>query len=109
MAEREFLQFLEEAVQPEAVRDRRVDVDRLARDARPLRGMHRIERAHVVQAVGELDQDDPDIASHRQHHLAEVLGLRVFLALELDAVELRDTIDEVGHHRDRTCRRSRPS
>ena len=41
-----------------------------------LRRRHRVERAHVVQPVGELDQDDAHVARHRQQHLAEVLGLR---------------------------------
>ena len=34
-----------------------------------------VERPHVVRAVGELDQDDADVARHREDHLAEVLGL----------------------------------
>ena len=34
-----------------------------------------LQRAHVVQAVGELDQDDADVVDHGQEHLAEVLGL----------------------------------
>ena len=34
-----------------------------------------LDRAHVVQAVGELDEDDAQVARHRQQHLAEVLGL----------------------------------
>jgi hypothetical protein len=33
----------------------------------------------VVQAVGELDQDDPHIGGHRDHHLAVVLGLRLIV------------------------------
>ena len=59
-------------------------------------GAHRVERAHVVQPVGELDQDDAHVARHGQQHLAEVLGLRVFGRLELDAIELGDAVDQLG-------------
>ena len=57
---------------------------------------HRVQRAHVVQAVGELDQDDADVARHREQHLAEALGLRVLARVELDLVELGDAVDHVG-------------
>ena len=60
-------------------------------------GRHRVQRAHVVQAVGELDQDDADVLRHREQHLAEALGLRVLARRELDLVELRDAVDHVGH------------
>ena len=97
MRERELLQLVVERVEPQAVGDRRVDLHRLARDAAALRGRHRAEGAHVVQPVGELDQHDAHIARHREQHLAEVLGLRILGRLELDAVELRDAVDQLGH------------
>ena len=57
---------------------------------------HRIERAHIVQPVGELDQDDAHVLRHCQKHLAEVFRLRVFARLELDLIELGDAVDHVG-------------
>ena len=33
------------------------------------------ESAHVVQPVGQLDEDHPDILGHGDDHLADVLGL----------------------------------
>jgi hypothetical protein len=78
----------------EPVRERRVDVARLERDAVHLLGRQVLDRAHVVQAVGELDEDDAQIARHRQQHLAEVLGLRRFLAIEVEAGQLRHALDE---------------
>ena len=62
---------------------------------RRLLGLHRIERAHVVQPVGELDQHDAHVARHRQQHLAEVLGLRLLGRRKLQAVELRYAVDEL--------------
>ncbi len=42
-------------------------------------GRHVVERAHVVQPVGELDEQHPDVGGDGEQELAEVFGLR-FLA-----------------------------
>ena len=94
--ERQLLQLAVQIVEAEAVGDRRVDLEGLLVDAAALGRAHAIERAHVVHAVGELDQDHAQIARHRQQHLAEVLGLRLFLRAELDLVELGQAIDQLG-------------
>ena len=96
MLEREVLQLEVERVEAEPVGDRRVDVERLVRDPPAVRRRHRVERAHVVQPVGELDQDDADVLRHREQHLAEALGLRVLARVELDLVELGESVDHVG-------------
>ena len=65
------------------------------------------ERPHVVEAVGELDEDDADVLRHRQEHLPDVLGL---LLLERDGrvlAELRDAVDELRRPRRRTAPRCR--
>jgi hypothetical protein len=49
-----------------------------------------------VEAVGELDQDDPHVRGHRNHHLAVVLGLALVAALEGDLGQLRDAVDKAG-------------
>ena len=96
-AEAEILELGLDRVHAEPVRDRRVDVERLARNRAALRERHGAQRAHVVRAVGELDHDHADVAHHREQHLAEALGLRLLAALELDLVELADAVDELGH------------
>ncbi len=96
-AEAEVLELALDRMHAEAVRDRGVDLERLARDRAALGRRHRAERAHVVRAVGELDHDDADVAHHRQQHLAEALGLRLGAAAELDLVELADAVDEFRH------------
>ena len=93
MLERQVLQLEVKRIQAEAIRNRRVDVERLARNAATMRVRHRIERAHVVQTVGELDQDDAHIARHRQQHLSKALGLGFLARRELDLIELRDAVD----------------
>ena len=95
-AKPEILELELDRVQAEALGDRRVDLQRLARDAPPLDRRHDAERAHVVHAVGELDHDDADVAHHRQQHLAEALRLRLLAVLELDLIELADAVDELG-------------
>ena len=94
--EGEILELPLDRVDTEAVRDRRVDVERLARLLDLLLLRHRRDRAHVVQAVGELDQDDPDVRGHRDHHLAVVLGLGLVARLERQPGQLGDAVDESG-------------
>jgi hypothetical protein len=64
--------------------------------ARTTRRRHRLDRAHVVRAVGELHEDDAQVSRHREQHLAEAFRLRFLAALELDLVELGDGVDELG-------------
>ena len=78
------------------MRERREDVERLLGLLDLLLLGKRVEGAHVVEAIGELDQDDPDVRGHRDHHLPVVLGLLLVAALERDACELRDAVDELA-------------
>ena len=86
-----------EVVQPETLGDRRIDLERFARNGPAPRRLHRVDRAHVVRAVRELDEDHAQIAHHREDHLAERFRLRFLAALELDLVELGDAVDDLGH------------
>ena len=94
--EREILELPLERVDPEPVRERRVDLERLLRLLHLLLLAEVLDRAHVVEPVGELDQDDPDVLGHRHDHLPVVLGLRLLAARELDPRQLRDALDELG-------------
>ena len=105
VAQREILEIPLDLPDAQAMRDRRVDLDRLARDRLLLRRRQARQRAHVVQAVGQLDDDDADVLGHRHEHLAQVLDLRVFLRLVRDARQLGDAVDEAARSRRRTCRR----
>src|SRR5947209_7443168 len=59
----------------EAVRQRRVDLAGLERDAAPLLRVQVLESPPVVQPVGELDDDDAGVLRDRQQKLAVVLRL----------------------------------
>ncbi len=91
------MQLAVKLIEPEPVGDRGVNFQGFARDPLARLRPDRRERSHVVQPVGELDQDDAHVARHRQQHLAEILRLRVGLRLELDLVELGKTIHQLRH------------
>ena len=92
--EREVLQLPLDRVHAEPVGQRCVDLERLAGDPLLLVLPEEPQRAHVVQPVGELDDQDPDVLAHRDDHLADGLGLRGVAVLDL--VELGDAVDERG-------------
>ena len=94
--EGEVLELPLDRVDAEPVGDRGVDVERLPRLLDLLLLRHRADRAHVVQPVGELDQDHPDVGGHRHDHLAVVLGLRLVAGLEGQPGELGDAVDQPG-------------
>ncbi len=92
--ERQVLELPLDRVHAEPVGQRRVDLERLARLAlgRGLRDV--LPGAGVVQPVGQLDHQDADVARHRDHHLADGLGLgRLAVG---DLVELGDAVDQAG-------------
>ena len=93
----EVLEFHADGVDAQPAGDAGVDLQGLAGDAPFLLGAQGTEGAHVVQAVGELDDDHPDIPGHRQHHLLEVLRLGHRLVLEGDLGQLGDAIHQFGN------------
>ena len=62
---------------------------RLARRRR-----HELQRAHVVQAVGELDQENADVVGDRQQQLAQVLGLLGLARHQLQPLQLGEALDQ---------------
>jgi hypothetical protein len=55
-----------------------------------------LERAHVVEPVGQLHHQHADVARHGHDHLAEALGLQVLLGGEVDVAELGDAVHQEG-------------
>ncbi len=64
--------------------ERGIDVQRLLGDAAARLRRHEVERAHVVQAVGELDQQHADVVGDGEQQLAQVLGLLGFARHEVE-------------------------
>jgi hypothetical protein len=81
-----------EGVHAQPVGQRRVDVEGLAGLALLRLLLQVAQRAHVVEAVGQLDDEHADVAAHRHDHLADRLGLGGVAVLDL--VELGDAVDE---------------
>ena len=98
VAERQVLELAAHLAHTQAVRDRAVDLDGFARDAlAPLRLLNETERAHIVEPVRQLHDDDPDIVHHRQQHLAEALGLPLFGREEVELAQLGDAVHAARH------------
>ena len=96
-AEGQILQLFAHPLHAHAPRKRRIDVHRLARFLRLLLWAHRLDGAHVVQAVGELDQNHPQVLGHRHEQLAEILRLLGLAAGKLQVGQLGDAIDQHRH------------
>ena len=94
-AEGQVLEFPLHGVHAQAVRQRGENLERLARLALLLGRRQEPQRAHVVQPVGELDDQHPGVAGHGDDHLAHRLGLGGLA--EFDLVQLGDAVDEVGY------------
>ena len=95
--ESEVLQLLLDLLDAEAVGQRGVDVEGLLGDAQLLLGRHGGQGAHVVQAVGQLDHEDPQVVGHGHEHLAHGGRLLGLAGLELQALQLGDPVDDGGH------------
>ena len=92
--ERQVLELPLDGVHAQAVRERGEDVQRLGGDPDPLVGPQVAEGAHVVEAVGQLDDEDADLFAGGHDHLADGLGLRGLAVGQL--VQLGDAVDHVG-------------
>ena len=95
--EGEVLELPAHLLHPEAVRQGRIDVEGLLGGAALLPLGHHGQGPHVVQPVGQLDQQDPPVLRHGDEHLADRRRLLRFLRVELQAVELGHPVDHLGH------------
>ena len=58
-----------------------------------------LERAHVVQAIGQLYHHDADIIDHRQQHFPDVFRLARLRGGHIQPADFRDAFDEPRHVR----------
>ena len=80
------------------MRQGRVDLHRLVRDADLLVGWQGAQGAHVVQPIGELDDDHPHVLCHGQEHLPDVLRLLLLHGSGRSELgELGDSVDQARH------------
>ena len=95
--EAEVLQFGLNAVQAQAVGQGSIDVEGFARNLVLLVGEHGAQCAHIVQAVGNLDEDDTDVVAHGQQQLFEILGLRRGTVAEDAAGDFGQSVHNLGN------------
>jgi hypothetical protein len=96
-SERQILELLLDLLDTQPVSERGVDVEGLLCDAALLVGRHGGQGAHVVEPIGQLDHQHPQIAGHGDQHLAHRGGLLRLTRVELQTLELGDAVDDVGH------------
>ena len=96
VAERQVLELGPDAPHAEPVGDRGVDVERFAGDLPPPYLVEVLEGLEVVDPVGQLDEDDPDVVGHRQDDLPDGLGPADFGRHLLDPADLGHALDQVG-------------
>ncbi len=76
---------------------RRIDFHRLKRLVTAFLLGHDLDRAHIVQPVGQLDDDDPHILRHSQQHLSDVLRLPLLTrGLIADLPQLGHAVHQQG-------------
>ena len=96
-AKAQLLQFAVGVVQSQSVGNGSVNLERFAADPPPFAGRHITHGAHIVGAVGQLDQDDPHILGHGQEHFSKRFGLVLLTAVELEFFQLGQPVDKFGN------------
>ena len=97
VGERQILELAAHLAHAETMRQRGINLQRLFGDLHLPLGRERLQRPHVMQAVGQLDQHHADVVDHRQHHFADVFRLRLLARGKVDAIDLGDAFDDVRH------------
>ena len=98
--ERRVLELRLERPQSHAVREWREYVEGLPAYLFLLLRFHVGQSPHVVQSVGELDDDDAIVVRHGDEHLSQILGLFVGVIRERELGQfryLRFPLDDVAH------------
>src|SRR5450830_1199338 len=95
--EAEVFEFDTDGMHAQPVGDGRVDFQGFLGDAPAFFTRQHFQRAHVVQPVGQLDQNDPNVAGHGHGHLLEVFCLGFGLGLEVHLGQFADPVDQLGH------------
>lgn len=94
--EGEVFQLAADEAHAEAMSNGGVKVEGLAGDAVLFFRREELEGAHVVKAVGKLDDHDANVAGHGEKHFADVFGLTSLGGEKIEAADFGDAFDEAG-------------
>ncbi len=94
--ERQVLELGLDAGHAESMRQRGVDLASLEGDAAPPLRRQVLERAHVVEPVGELDDDDSRVFRDREEQFPVVLDLLLRARPEGEARDLGESVYDAG-------------
>ena len=97
--ERQILQFVAHVAHAQAMRDRRVNIQSLARNSLLLGILQIFKRAHVMQPVGQLHQHHAHVIHHGQKHLADVFDLPRFRRHHVQPADFCDSLHQPRHFR----------
>lgn len=89
------LEFPLDAPDAQAVRNRREKSERFGGNLAFFGVGKGVERSHIVQTVGELDDDDAHVARHRQKEFSQVFALFFGLGIEVDFLEFGNAFDQM--------------
>ena len=92
-SETKIFKLLLEFLHAEAMSKWCIDVESFLRRAMLLPCGHCGNGPHVVKSISELDDEDAEILRHRHEHFANCGCLLCFFAIELDAIEFCDAVN----------------
>ena len=92
--EREILELLAHLLHAHAAGQGRIDIERFLGNT-SARGLgYEFERPHVMQAIGELNQEHTHVVGNRQQQLAQILGLLGLARDEFEPLQLGESLDQ---------------
>ncbi len=95
-SKRKILELLANFLHTQSMRERCIDVEGLLGDTTLFLERCRCDRAHVVQSVSQLDDQNTQVLGHRDQHLAHRRCLLCLARVELQSLQLGQTIDDRG-------------
>ncbi len=93
-AEGKVFQLITDNSHSQAMGDRRVDVQGFAGDALLLAGLQVFKRAHIVQAIRKLHQNNANIIDHGQKHFANAFSLAGLGSHDVEPADFGDTFHQ---------------
>ncbi len=96
ITQRQIFQLLLHALHTQPVRQRGINMHSFKRGLAAFVVDFYTERAHIVQPVAQLNENNTHVARHGKEHLAQILDVLVFFVGEGDLHQLGQSVDKIG-------------